>query len=88
MKMQTFASVWDAICDTPTEAERMARLSALMIALQRHIEGQGMNDDQAAQALDVSPGQVAELLRGAINAFDLATLERMAKAAGLPPDPR
>lgn len=82
-----FARVWDALCDTPAEAERMARLSALMIALQRHIEARGMTDDQAAQALDVSPDRVAELLRGAINAFDLATLQRMAKAAGLPPDP-
>lgn len=85
--MQQFARVWDAICDTPAEADHMARLSALMIALRRHIERQGLDTDQAAQALDVSPGQVAELMRGAINAFDLATLQHMATAAGLPPDP-
>ena len=29
--MQQFARVWDAICDTPAEADHMARLSALMM---------------------------------------------------------
>lgn len=87
MELTHFARVWDAICDTPAEADHMARLSALMIALRRHIKRQGLDTDQAAQALDVSPGQVAELMRGAINAFDLATLQHMATAAGLPPDP-
>ena len=35
---QTFASVWDAIEDTPAEAENMKVRSALMMQLNQHLE--------------------------------------------------
>ena len=34
---ESFTSVWDAIEDTPEEAENMKLRSMLMIALKRHI---------------------------------------------------
>jgi hypothetical protein len=38
---ERFSSVWDAIEDTPVEAENLKLRSALMIALKEHIERQG-----------------------------------------------
>jgi len=41
MTNETFTSVWDAIEDTPTEAENMKLRSALMIAIKDHIKRHG-----------------------------------------------
>ena len=38
MSNGSFASVWDAIEDTPAEAENMKLRSALMMALEQHIK--------------------------------------------------
>ena len=38
MSNQRFASVWDAIEDTPAEAESMKVRSALMMQLHQHLE--------------------------------------------------
>lgn len=80
---QTFASVWDAIEDTPAEAENMKLRSALMIALKQHIARAGMSQSQAAKLFGVTQPRVSDLLRGKINLFGLDTLVNMAVAAGL-----
>ena len=41
MKMQEFASVWDAIEDAPDAAEHMKIRSSLMTSLKQHIKEQG-----------------------------------------------
>ena len=48
--MQRFDSVWDAIEDTPGEAENMEARSALMIALAEHIKQLGLTQVAAAAA--------------------------------------
>jgi len=80
---QTFASVWDAIEDTPAEAENMKLRSALMIALKQHVARAGMSQSQAAKLFGVTQPRVSDLLRGKINLFGLDTLVNMAVAAGL-----
>jgi hypothetical protein len=40
MSKKRFANVWDAIEDTPAQAENMKLRSALMMALKDHIAGQ------------------------------------------------
>ena len=37
MKNERFASVWDAIEDTPEEAENLKLRSSLMLALKKHL---------------------------------------------------
>jgi hypothetical protein len=44
---QTFASIWDAIEDTPAEAENMRLRSALMRALESHIRTKSLSQTQA-----------------------------------------
>jgi predicted XRE-type DNA-binding protein len=83
MSDETFASVWDAIEDTPAEAENMKLRSTLMMALERHIRAKGWTQAEAARRLGVTQPRVSDLLRGKINLFALDTLVNMAVAAGL-----
>ncbi|MBZ9886244.1 MULTISPECIES: XRE family transcriptional regulator [unclassified Mesorhizobium] len=83
MSNETFASVWDAIEDTPAEAENMKLRSTLMMALERHIRAKGWTQAEAARRLGVTQPRVSDLLRGKINLFALDTLVNMAVAAGL-----
>lgn len=83
MSNETFASVWDAIEDTPAEAENMKLRSALMMALKDHIDRAGLSQSQAAKLFGVTQPRVSDLLRGKINLFGLDTLVNMAVAAGM-----
>ena len=83
MKKQRFASVWDAIEDTPEQAANMKLRSVLMTALKDQITSTGMSQAQAAQLFGVTQPRVSDLMRGKINLFGLDALVNMATAAGL-----
>lgn len=83
MNPETFASVWDAIEESPTDAANLKLRSALMMALGKHIRSQGWTQTQAARRLGTTQPRVSDLLRGKINLFSLDTLVNMAVAAGL-----
>jgi predicted XRE-type DNA-binding protein len=88
MSNQRFASVWDAIEDTPQEAENMKLRSALMTALKSHLAQAKMSQAQAAQLFGVTQPRISDLMRGKINLFGLDALVNMASAAGLHVDMR
>ena len=46
---ERFENVWDAIEDTPAQAENKKLRSTLMIALQDHIAQTGLSQSQAPQ---------------------------------------
>ena len=83
MSNKRFASVWDAIEDTPAQAENMKLRSSLMIALKQHIAHEGLSQSQAAKLLGVTQPRVSDLMRGKIELFSLNTLVNMLAAAGL-----
>ncbi len=83
MSEEGFASVWDAIEDTPSEAENMKLRSGLMMSLEEHIRGQGWSQTEAARRLGVTQPRVSDLVRGKVNLFGLDTLVNMAVAVGL-----
>ncbi len=83
MSNQQFTSIWDAIEDTPEEAENMKLRSVLMTALKNHITRTGMSQAQAAKLFGVTQPRVSDLMRGKINLFGLDALVNMATAAGL-----
>ncbi len=83
MSDQRFASVWDAIEDTPEEAENMKLRSVLMTALKNHITRAEMSQAQAAKLFGVTQPRVSDLMRGKINLFGLDALVNMVTAAGL-----
>jgi predicted XRE-type DNA-binding protein len=80
---EQFASVWDAIEDTPEEAENMKLRSGLMMALKGHVDHLGLSQSQAAKLFGVTQPRVSDLMRGKINLFGLDALVNMAAAAGL-----
>lgn len=49
MTNETFKSVWDAIEDTPAEAENMKLRVTLMMALEQHIKTKGWTQAVAAR---------------------------------------
>lgn len=83
MSNQKFASVWDAIEDTPEEAENMKLRSTLMMAIKSHIKETRMSQAEVARLLGVTQPRVSDLMRGKINLFGLDALVNMATAAGL-----
>jgi len=81
--MTTFASVWDAIEDTPEEAENMKVRSSLMRSIEARIRKEGWNQQQAAEKFRVTQPRVSDLMRGKIEKFTIDTLVNMVVAAGL-----
>ena len=80
-----FASVWDAIENTPQEAASMRARSELMMNLAETIREQGMTQAQAAELFGVTQPRVSDLVRGKVNLFSLDTLIDMAATAGMGP---
>ena len=83
MSKKRFANVWDAIEDTPAQAENMKLRSALIMALKDHITRTGLNQSETAKLLGVTQPRISDLMRGKINSFGLDMLVKMAVAAGL-----
>jgi predicted XRE-type DNA-binding protein len=83
MKKQRFDIVWDAIEDTPAQAENMRLRSALMIALKEHIAREGLSQSQAAKVFGVTQPRVSDLMRGKIDLFGPDSLVNMLAAAGM-----
>ena len=80
---QVFASVWDALEDSPAEAANMRLRSKLMIAVQEAVAGWGLTQAEAARQLDVTQPRLNDLLRGRIGKFSLDALILLAERAGL-----
>ena len=83
MTRKRFSSVWDAIEDSPAQAENMKLRSELMIALKDHILRENLSQAQAAGILGVTQPRISDLVRGKIELFALDGLVNMAAAAGL-----
>jgi len=80
---QKFASVWDAIEDTPAEAENMKLRSTLMMNLKNFIVSAGLSQADAAKLFNITQPRVSDLMRGKINLFGIDALVNMAAAAGM-----
>lgn len=83
MKSRTFASVWDALEETPEVAGQMKARAALIDAIRRQIERRHWTQAQAAKRLGVTQPRISNLMRGRIDLFSLDSLLAMAHAAGL-----
>ncbi|MDB5986438.1 MAG: helix-turn-helix family protein [Nevskia sp.] len=80
---QRFSSVWDAIEDTPAEAQNMKLRSALMMEIKAHIEEAGLTQTEAAKLLGITQPRMSDLMRGKIDLFGIDMLVNLATAAGL-----
>lgn len=82
---QRFASVWDAIEDTPQEAASLRARSTLMMSLTEAMKVQGLTQVQAAALFGVTQPRVSDLTRGKVELFSLDALVDMATTAGMAP---
>ena len=82
---QRFASIWDAIEDTPQEAASLRARSALMMSITETIQAQGLTQAQAAELFGVTQPRISDLMRGKVNLFSLDALVGMASTAGMNP---
>jgi predicted XRE-type DNA-binding protein len=80
---KAYASVWDAIEDTPAQAENMKLRSSLMMAISERVKAAGLNQTQAAHLFAVTQPRMSDLMRGKINLFSLDMLVGMLSAAGI-----
>ncbi len=80
---QVFASVWDALEDSPAEATTMRLRSELMIAIRQSVAEWSITQAEAARRLEVTQPRLNDLLRGRINNFSLDALTVLAARAGL-----
>ena len=85
MTANRFASVWDAIEDTPLEAASMKARTSLMMELTTVIQERGMTQAEAAELFGVTQPRVSDLMRGKVNLFSLDTLMDMDATAGMSP---
>jgi predicted XRE-type DNA-binding protein len=79
---QTFASVWDAIADTPEEAANLRVRSELMNKITDLIEENGWTQTEAAKHCNVTQPRISDLLRGRISRFSLDALVNIATKLG------
>jgi predicted XRE-type DNA-binding protein len=86
MTGQRFANVWDALEDTPAEAQNMRLRSSLMMQLRTYITRVGMTQGEAARLFGVTQPRVSDLMRGKVDVFAIDALVNMAAAAGLQVD--
>jgi predicted XRE-type DNA-binding protein len=81
-KPQRFASVWDALADTPEQAANLTARSDLMIQIAEIVKKNGWTQADAARQCGVSQPRINDLLRGRIERFSLDALVNLATALG------
>lgn len=80
---QAFSSVWDALEDTPAEAENMRVRASLMMAIRDLIAVRQLSQAEAAQLFNVTQPRISELLRGKIDLFSVDRLIKMLAQGGM-----
>jgi predicted XRE-type DNA-binding protein len=83
MTAKTFESVWDALEDTPNEAENMKLRSILMIAIGEAVAAWGVTQMEADRRFGLTQPRLNDLLRGRVGNFSLDALVALAARAGL-----
>lgn len=76
-------SVWDALVDSPEEAENLRVRSKLMRAISRTVKSWEMSQKDAAERLHVTQPRLNDLLKGKIDKFSLDALVNMLANADL-----
>jgi predicted XRE-type DNA-binding protein len=79
---KTYASVWDALADTPEQAANLQARADLMRQIAELIQAEGWKQVEAAERCGVTQPRVNDLLRGRVSRFSLDALVNIATALG------
>ena len=82
LKIESYASVWDAIADTPEEAANLRLRSELIDKITALVAEKGWTQVDAARRCGVTQPRMNDLLRGRISRFSLDALVNIAAALG------
>lgn len=78
----TYASVWDALADTPEQAANLQARADLMRQIAELIQAEGWKQVEAAELCGVTQPRINDLLRGRVSRFSLDALVNIATALG------
>lgn len=81
-RKDTYASVWDALADTPEQAANLHARVDLMRQLAELIAANGWKQIEAAERCGVTQPRINDLLRGRVSRFSLDALVNIATALG------
>lgn len=81
-KTQKYASVWDAIADTPEQAANLMARAELMQQIAELVQASGWTQTEAAKQCGITQPRVNDLLRGRVSRFSLDALVNIATALG------
>ena len=81
-KAAEYASVWDAVADTPEEAANLRARAELMQQIEAIVKKAGWTQVEAARRCGVTQPRMNDLLRGRVSRFSLDALVNIATALG------
>jgi len=81
-KNESYASVWDALADTPEEAANLRARAELMQQIAAIVEENEWTQVEAAKNCGVTQPRINDLLRGRVSRFSLDALVNIATAIG------
>ena len=79
---QRFKSVWDALGDSPEQAENMKLRAELMTQIRQYVESLSTTQQAAAKSLGLTQPRLNELLNGRLDRFSLDKLVNILARAG------
>lgn len=81
-KPETYASVWDALADTPEQAANLRTRAELMQKIAEIVRENDWTQVEAATRCAVTQPRMNDLLRGRVSRFSLDALVNIATAIG------
>ena len=81
-RAESYASVWDAIADTPEQAANLRARAELMQKIGARLEEHDWTQAEAASRCGVTQPRINDLLRGGLSRFSLDALVNIATALG------
>lgn len=81
-KIETYASVWDVIADTPEQAANLRARAEVMQQIAAIVKDNGWTQTEAASHCGVTQPRINDLLRGRVSRFSLDALVNIATAIG------
>ncbi|MEK6662916.1 MAG: XRE family transcriptional regulator [Pseudomonadota bacterium] len=81
-KIESYASVWDAIADTPEQAANLRARAELMQKIAAIVKENAWTQAEAANQCGVTQPRMNDLLRGRVSRFSLDALVNIATAIG------
>ena len=81
-KSESYASVWDALADTPGQAANLRTRAELMQQIAAFVKRQDWTQVEAASHCGVTQPRINDLLRGRVSRFSLDALVNISAALG------